>query len=74
MVHFETMQPMHWPEVKKIYEEGIKTGHATFQLEAPAWESWDKSHLELPRLVAISNNLVIGWAALSRVSERCVYA
>jgi phosphinothricin acetyltransferase len=68
------MQPMHWPEVKKIYEEGIKTGHATFQLEAPAWESWDKSHLELPRLVAISNNLVVGWAALSRVSERCVYA
>ena len=74
MVHFETMQPIHWPEVKKIYEDGISTGHATFQLEAPTWESWDKSHLARPRLVAISNNLVAGWAALSRVSERCVYA
>ena len=74
MVHFETMQPMHWYEVKKIYEEGINTGHATFQLEAPAWESWDKNHLALPRLVAISNIRVAGWAALSPVSERCVYA
>ena len=73
MIVFETLQATHWPDVKRIYEEGIATGHATFELEAPTWESWDKSHIALPRLVAISNNLVAGWAALSHVSERCVY-
>ena len=73
MIVFETLQATHWPEVKRIYEEGIATGHATFELEAPTWEFWNTEHIDLPRLVAITNNLVAGWAALSLVSERCVY-
>lgn len=73
MIVFETLQATHWPEVKRIYEEGIATGHATFELEAPTWEFWNTEHIGLPRLVAINNNLVAGWAALSLVSERCVY-
>lgn len=56
-----------------IYEEGIRTGNATFETSAGNWEQWDDSHLKEPRLVAETDNSVVGWAALSPVSGRCVY-
>jgi L-amino acid N-acyltransferase YncA len=62
-----------WPRVRAIYEAGIATGNATFETEAPAWEPWDGAHLEAPRLVASRGGDVLGWAALSPVSDRCVY-
>lgn len=62
-----------WPFVRKIYEEGIATGQATFELEAPEWGVWDKNHLSSCRFVAKNDNKIVGWAALSPVSERCVY-
>lgn len=69
-----SLLPQHWEEVKTIYLEGIATGQATFQTEAPSWEEWDKAHLSSCRLVAVDDNKVIGWATLSPVSSRCVYA
>jgi L-amino acid N-acyltransferase YncA len=45
----------HWPAVKAIYEEGIATGNATFQTEAPEWAAWDQAHLPHSRLVALSS-------------------
>ena len=66
--------PEHWPAVRAIYEQGIATGHATFQTGAPEWEEWDGAHLKHSRLVAILDNEVAGWAALTPVSGRCVYA
>jgi phosphinothricin acetyltransferase len=63
-----------WPDVRVIYEEGIATRHATFETEAPSWAAWDGTHLEGHRLVALRDGEVVGWAALSPVSERCVYA
>lgn len=68
------MQPEHWDQVKKIYEQGIATGNATFQTEAPTWKEWNEAHLAKGRLVAIDHNDIIGWAALTPVSGRCVYA
>jgi L-amino acid N-acyltransferase YncA len=59
--------------VKAIYLEGIATGQATFQTEAPEWEAWDNSHLKHSRFVIAENGTVAGWAALSPVSSRCVY-
>jgi len=64
----------HWPAVRAIYEEGIATGNATFETSAPAWRAWNASHLPFARLVALDGGEVIGWAALSRVSDRCAYA
>ncbi|GAC1371730.1 MAG: GNAT family N-acetyltransferase [Hymenobacter sp.] len=64
----------HWPEVRTIYEEGMATGHATFTTEAPPWAAWDQAHLPHSRLVALGEAWrVLGWAALSPVSGRCVY-
>ncbi|WP_420617405.1 GNAT family N-acetyltransferase [Candidatus Palauibacter sp.] len=62
-----------WDPVRRIYEEGIATGDATFETESPGWESWDASHLENCRLVAEREGRVVGWAALAPVSGRCVY-
>lgn len=64
----------HWTSVKAIYESGIATGNATFQTTAPEWEEWDKGHVTSCRLIAIEDNQILGWAALSAVSGRCVYA
>lgn len=64
----------HWPAVKAIYESGIATGNATFQTEAPGWDDWDKGHVKSCRLVVLEGDKVMGWAALSPVSGRCVYA
>lgn len=64
----------HWPAVRAIYEAGMATGNATFETQAPAWEAWDKGHLPHSRLVALNDaGTVLGWAALSPVSGRCVY-
>jgi L-amino acid N-acyltransferase YncA len=64
-----------YPAVAAIYREGIATGHATFATEAPTWEAWDAGHLGACRLVAEdAAGEVLGWAALSPVSDRCVYA
>jgi L-amino acid N-acyltransferase YncA len=74
MINISAMLPEHWEPVKKIYEEGIATGNATFQTSAPSWEDWDGSHMKNCRIIATENNEVLGWAALTPVSSRCVYA
>lgn len=71
------MKPEHWNAVKEIYEEGIATGNATFETSAPSWEKWNESHLSFARIIAAEENYspgILGWAALSKVSDRCVYA
>ncbi|MCA1592401.1 MAG: N-acetyltransferase family protein [Acidobacteria bacterium] len=70
----DDMKKSDWEQVRRIYLEGIATGHATFETEAPTWEKWDAGHLPCGRLVARSGERIKGWAALSGVSERCVYA
>lgn len=67
------MRAGDWPEVKRIYQEGIATGHATFETKAPTWKVWDRSHLKDCRLVYDEHSKILGFAALSPVSERCVY-
>ncbi len=68
------MTPEDWPAVRVIYLEGIATGNATFETSAPEWERWDTAHIPSCRLVARRKGEILGWAALSAVSSRCVYA
>ncbi|HEY7019342.1 MAG TPA: GNAT family N-acetyltransferase [Gaiellaceae bacterium] len=63
-----------WPEVARIYREGIETGNATFETEVPAWEDWDAAHLDEHRFAAELDGEVAGWIALSPVSRRPCYA
>lgn len=69
-----SMTKNHWERVKQIYCEGIETGIATFQTEAPSYEQWDTSHLKFARLIAFNQGKVLGWIALSPTSSRCVYS
>jgi phosphinothricin acetyltransferase len=72
-ITIEPMQPSDWPDVERIYEDGIATGLATFETEAPTWDGWDASHRAECRFVARRDGRVVGWVALSRVSRRHVY-
>jgi L-amino acid N-acyltransferase YncA len=68
------MQFDDWEAIRRIYVEGLATGNATFETKAPTWEQWDASHHAFARLVLASDFEVVGWAALSSVSARQVYA
>ena len=67
------MTPRDWPGVAEVYRQGIESGDATFETEVPDWESWDAARSPECRLVAECGGDVIGYAALSPVSGRCVY-
>lgn len=69
----EALTKLHYKELKRIYLEGIATGNATFETEAPTWEKWDVTHLPHSRFVISDEKMILGWAALSAVSGRCVY-
>lgn len=73
-VFISPMQPEDWPAVRAIYLEGICTGQATFETQAPSWEQWNGAHLPFARLGARHEGEVVGWAALSPVSPRKAYA
>lgn len=73
-VKIESMTIDSWIDVARIYEEGIATRNATFEQQVPDRDSWDKSHRKDCRLIALVDDKVVGWAALSDVSGRCVYS
>jgi phosphinothricin acetyltransferase len=73
-VRVHSMEPRDWPVVRAIYEAGIATANATFETRAPDWDQWDRTHLAGHRLVATDDvGDVVGWVALSPVSDRCAY-
>lgn len=68
------MTPSDWPAVERIYVEGIATGDATFDTEPPTWAEFDADRLAEHRFVAVQENEVVGWIALSPTSRRACYA
>lgn len=73
-IQVRPLLPEDWQSVKTIYEKGIATGNATFQATAPpAWEIWDKAHLAHSRFVAILDETIVGWVALTPTSARDCY-
>jgi L-amino acid N-acyltransferase YncA len=73
-VRIEPMRTADWPAVQTIHAQGIATGDATFDTEAPDWEDWDAGHLDACRLVARDETgEVLAWAALSPVQRKSAY-
>jgi L-amino acid N-acyltransferase YncA len=70
----ERMTERDWDEVSSIFVQGLETGNATFETEAPDWARWNRTHLAQPRLVARAGGRIVGWDALSPVTERCVHS
>jgi L-amino acid N-acyltransferase YncA len=75
-ISIEPMADSDWPTVRRIYQEGIATGDATLEREAPDWDHFDRSHRHDCRLVARSatDGELLGWVALTAVSARRVYS
>jgi L-amino acid N-acyltransferase YncA/DNA-binding transcriptional ArsR family regulator len=74
-----TVRPMRdsdAAQVLAIYQAGLDAGDASFETEAPSWPSFDSGKLPDHRHVAVDDTSgeVLGWAAVSAVSSRCVYA
>lgn len=70
------MEPTDWPAVHRIYADGIATGDATLEREAPDWDHFDRSHRHDCRLVARfePGAQAVGWVALTAYSARRVYS
>jgi len=69
----ENMTAEAWPDVARIYMLGIATKNATFEQKVPDWQTWSSSHRSDCRLIASLGSQIVGWAALSNVSNRCIY-
>jgi len=51
----------------------LDSGIASFETKVPDWKVWKKKFIKPCRFVAIKDDKVIGWCALSAVSSRDVY-
>ena len=60
-------------KVLEIYKMGIETRNATFETVLPTWDEWNSKHLQHSRFAYESEGVIVGWAALSPVSQRFVY-
>ncbi len=72
-ITIRTMLSTDWNSVANIYQEGIDTGIATFETNVPTYKAWNSAHMSTCRFVAEYNHHILGWVALSPVSNRCVY-
>ena len=73
-VSVRTLTDGDWDAVRRIYAEGIATGHATFDTEVPDAQALDATWLPGHRWVAELDGQVVGWTAVSPASARDVYA
>lgn len=72
-MNLRPLVPSDWESVRQILLEGIATGHATFETDAPDWSRWDRAHVTTCRMVVEMDGDIVGWAAVSPVSARHVY-
>jgi L-amino acid N-acyltransferase YncA/DNA-binding transcriptional ArsR family regulator len=72
-VSVRALEAADWTAVRRIYSEGIATGHATFETEAPDRRTLEHKWLPDHRWVAEINGHVAGWAAATPASTRPVY-
>jgi len=62
-----------WNRVFEIYKQGIDSGKSTFTTAYPTWEEWNLGHNKCCRYVALSDDEIVGFTALSPVSTKIHY-
>ncbi len=60
-------------EILHIYDLGLQTRNATFEVKVPTWKEWDNKHHLHSRLALVEEDQILGWAALAPFSKREVY-
>jgi L-amino acid N-acyltransferase YncA len=73
MISLIPMQPEHASAVLEIYGHGIASGMATFETTVPDWDKFNLKYLPHSRIIAMQENELVGWAALTPVSARECY-
>lgn len=73
MISIQPMQSQQAAILLDIYRQGIASGMATFETTVPDWPGFDAKYLSHSRIVAIEEEQIVGWAALSPVSTRECY-
>lgn len=69
------MLPTDGKRVLEIFQQGIDGGNATFDRDAPTWESWDMNFFRTCRwILEDENENTVGWVALKPVSYRDCYS
>src|SRR5437870_1871156 len=74
MITIQSMQSQQAAALLDIYRQGIASGMATFETTVPDWPGFDAKYLSHSRIVAIEAEQIVGWAALSPVSNRECYS
>lgn len=72
-VEIKKMSPEDWEHVSQIYDEGTDTGNANFEVTLPPWDEWIHKQVPGCSIVAIKDDVIVGWGSLSIYSEREVY-
>ncbi len=68
--------PQDWPGMRRIFLEGIATGHASFETPDTVpqdFETWLRHKHRDSLIVAESDGQLVGWAALAPTSHRACY-
>lgn len=74
-----SIRPMRredYSQVQEIYVQGLETGHATYERDAPSWEEFRNRKIEGTVFVAVELNddsRVLGWVSASPISHREVF-
>lgn len=68
--------PADWPDVQRIYADGIATKVATFEATPKPQNQWESESVSGSAIVAEipGSESLAGWAILWPVSDRCAYA
>tara|TARA_B100000035_G_scaffold304734_1_gene304790 strand:+ start:117 stop:602 length:486 start_codon:yes stop_codon:yes gene_type:complete len=73
-MEIKVVESKHWEEIKNIYQLGIDSGVATFETAPPKdFDQWLQKIDADNSFVILENEIVLGWASLSKVSTRSVY-
>ena len=70
---FRPIESSDWNKIRRIYLEGLATGQASFESEAPNWDRWDAAHQSDCRIAALDHGAIVAWGALLPFSPRAVY-
>ncbi len=59
--------------VLDIYQQGLDSGEASFEIDAPDWHTWQSRYHPFCRLIREQDGKPAGWAALAPISARNCY-
>lgn len=65
-----------YAQVRKIYEMGLETGHASYETKAPTWTQFTRSKIIESVFVAVEaddDSKLLGWVAAAPISTRAVF-